>query len=479
LRKTTLFILLAVALAASRLCHIGILWEGDAYPLAAAGQWLDGRVPYRELWFDKPPLLAVAYLMFGAQAGWPLRLFGAAYGLVCCWLAYRLARELWSEREGFAAAVLLGFFFVFDLPSSAIPVASDQLMLAPHLAAVWLAIRKKSFASGLAAGVAFWINPKGALVAAICLLWNPAGAAPLAAGFCTVGAAMALGLAGMGALTAWWDEVWRWGRLYAAAPLPGNPLVNGLVRTLDWAGFHAGAVLAAGVGMLEAGGSSKVPLPNGRGSVRSVSGAIHWLGWVLIALAGVCAGLRFFPRYYFLLLAPVALMAARGWVLCGPKLRIAVLLLLAIPMVRFAPSYASALGDSGWRDSAMDRDSRAAARLVRQRARPGDSLFVWGYRPELYPYTGLRAATMYLDSQPLSGVPADRHLTGSTPLETARAAARRASLPLSTPTLLVDGLGAYNPRLAIGRYADLAGWLAHYREVARTTGTVIWQRMPD
>ncbi|MGA1996303.1 MAG: glycosyltransferase family 39 protein, partial [Bryobacteraceae bacterium] len=203
-----------------------------------------------ELWFDKPPLLAVAYLMFGAQAGWPLRLFGAAYGLVCCWLAYRLARELWSEREGFAAAVLLGFFFVFDLPSSAIPVASDQLMLAPHLAAVWLAIRKKSFASGLAAGVAFWINPKGALVAAICLLWNPAGAAPLAAGFCTVGAAMALGLAGMGALTAWWDEVWRWGRLYAAAPLPGNPLVNGLVRTLDWAGFHAGAVLAAGVGML-------------------------------------------------------------------------------------------------------------------------------------------------------------------------------------------------------------------------------------
>ncbi|MGO9896093.1 MAG: ArnT family glycosyltransferase [Bryobacteraceae bacterium] len=479
MRKTTLFILLAVALAASRLCHIGILWEGDAYPLAAAGQWLDGRVPYRELWFDKPPLLAVAYLMFGAQAGWPLRLFGAAYGLVCCWLAYRLARELWSEREGFAAAVLLGFFFVFDLPSSAIPVASDQLMLAPHLAAVWLAIRKKSFASGLAAGVAFWINPKGALVAAICLLWNPAGAAPLAAGFCTVGAAMALGLAGMGALTAWWDEVWRWGRLYAAAPLPGNPLVNGLVRTLDWAGFHAGAVLAAGVGMLEAGGSSKVPLPNGRGSVRSVSGAIHWLGWVLIALAGVCAGLRFFPRYYFLLLAPVALMAARGWVLCGPKLRIAVLLLLAIPMVRFAPSYASALGDSGWRDSAMDRDSRAAARLVRQRARPGDSLFVWGYRPELYPYTGLRAATMYLDSQPLSGVPADRHLTGSTPLETAQAALRRAALPHSEPTFLVDGLGPYNPRLAIGRYADLAGWLAHYREVARTTGTVIWQRMPD
>jgi hypothetical protein len=220
-------------------------------------------------------------------------------------------------------------------------------------------------------------------------------------------------------------------------------------------------------------------LPNRRGSAGKGGGAIAWLGWVLIALVGVCAGLRFFPRYYFLLLAPIALLASRGWVLSGPKLRIAVLLLLTLPMARFAPSYVRALRDSGWRDSAMDRDSRAAAQLVRQRAHPGDTLFVWGYRPELYPYTGLRAATMYLDSQPLSGVPADRHLTDSTPVETARTATRRAALPLSTPTFVVDGLGPYNPRLAITRYADLSGWLAHYREVARTGGTVIWRRMPD
>jgi hypothetical protein len=359
-------------------------------------------------------------------------------------------------------------------------VASDQLMLAPHLAAVWLAVRNKGFASGVAAGVAFWINPKGALVAAVCLLWNPAGAAWLAAGFCAVGAAMVLGLAGMGALAACWEQVWRWGRLYAAAPLPGNPLVNGLVRTLDWAGFHAGAVLAAVVGWLMwRGESPQAPLPDGRGSVASARGAMQWLGWLLIAMAGVCAGLRFFPRYYFLVLAPVALLAARGWVLCGPKLRIAVLLLLAIPMVRFGPSYARAIGDSTWRDSAMDRDSRAAAQLVRQRARPGDTLFVWGYRPELYVYTGLGAATMYLDSQPLNGVPADRHLTSSMPVETAQAAKRRAALALSTPTFVVDGLGPYNPRLAIGGYADLAGWLAHYREVARTGGAVIWRRLPN
>ena len=44
-----------------------------------------------------------------------------------------------------------------------IPLASDLLMLAPHLAAVWMAYRRRPFWSGVLAGVAFWISPKGAL----------------------------------------------------------------------------------------------------------------------------------------------------------------------------------------------------------------------------------------------------------------------------------------------------------------------------
>jgi hypothetical protein len=66
----------------------------------------------------------------------------------------------------------------------------------------------------------------------------------------------------------------------------------------------------------------------------------------------------------------------------------------------------------------MDRDSRAAAAAVLRLARPGDTLFIWGYRPEIYTYTRLPAATRYLDSQPLTGVPADRHLTQSDPVAT-------------------------------------------------------------
>jgi hypothetical protein len=526
LRQSRLFWwLLAAALVATRMCHSGLLWEGDAYPLAGAQQILHGKALYRDIWFDKPPLLPLAYLLFGALPGWPLRLAGVCYGLLACWIAYAFGRELWSEREGRWAAALLGFSLCFDFPAAAIPVASDLLMLAPHLAAVWLASRRP-FWSGVLAAVAFWINPKGALVALVCVLWNPAGAVAMAAGFAAVSAAMLASLAGTGALAPYWEQVWRWGRLYAASPFEGSPLRNGIMRTLGWAGFHAAIVTAAAWCWIKGGlgndrsvenharvagrkaemtlGSAGLTAPDGaRASRATVLGFIPlgkpeaqrapregavawvvgisrtacWVAWLVLSLAGVAAGLRFFPRYYSLLLPVVVMMGARGFALMKGRARFAVCLLLLIPVIRFAPAYWAAARNSDWRDTAMDRDSRAAAALVRATSKPGDTLFVWGYRPEDYVYTRLPAATMYLDSQPLTGVPADRHLTQSAPVETEAPRNRRAELTRSAPSFILDGLGLYNPRLAIGNYSDLHAWLGNYREVGRTGGTVIYRRV--
>jgi len=454
------------------MCHVSVLWEGDAYPLAAAQQILHGRALYRDLWFDKPPLLALAYLLFGALPGWPLRLAGACYSLAACAVAYAFGRELWSEREGRWAAALLAFSLCFDLPSAAIPVASDLLMLAPHLAAVWLASRRP-FWSGALAAVAFWINPKGALVALVCLLWNPAGAIAIAAGFAAVSATMLACLAGTGALAPYWEQVWRWGRVYAARPFEDSPVRNGIVRTLSWAGFHAGIVTAAAWNAYRCGAG---PRPANRNTEVAVATPWRWLAWIVVSLAGVAAGMRFFPRYYFLLLPVVVMLAARGFALLKGRARFALLLLLLIPLVRFAPAYVTAARGVEWRDTAMDRDSRAAATVVRALSKPGDTLFVWGYRPEDYVYTRLPAATMYLDSQPLTGVPADRHLTQSAPVETELPRERRAELVRSAPTFILDGIDLYNPRLAIGTYPDLQPWLSTYREVGRTAGTVVYRK---
>jgi hypothetical protein len=476
LRNRRLFFLtLAGLVLATRLCHLGILWEGDSYPLAAAGQMLRGKALYREIWFDKPPLLAIGYLLFGAAPGWPLRVADTLYAVLACALAWRFARDLWGEREGIWAAALLGFFLCFDFPSAVIPLASDLLMLAPHLAAVYLAFRRRAFWSGVMAGVAFWINPKGVIVAAACAVWFPSGIPLMLAGFAASGAVILAWLAGTGAAAAYWDEVWRWGRIYAASPFVENPLRNGLVRTAGWMGFHAALVVGA-VWFLMKKGSP--PLLHGPVSSRgSEPGKLPWIAWLLLASVGVAAGMRFFPRYYFLLLPVMVLIAARGFTTLGRRGEYLALLLVMVPLLRFAPGYVFAIRNAGWRDTAMDRDSRAAAQLVRRLARPGDTLFVWGYRPELYTYTDLPAGTIYLDSQMLSGVPADRHLTQSEPVERESAATRREALARTDPTFVVDGLGPYNPRLAIDRYRDLSDWMAHYHPAGRTAETIVYQRI--
>jgi hypothetical protein len=489
------FVLLFALLAATRLCHLGILWAEENLPMAAAQQMVDGKTLYRDAWFDKPPLIAAFYAPLGARPGWPLRLTGALYALLVCWIAYRFARDLWSPIEGAWAGALAGFFLIFDLPSAVIPVASDLLMLAPHLAAVWLAWKRKPFWSGALAAVAFWVSPKGVFVAAACALWNPAGLPLLAAGFASVSAAAAAWLWAAGALPAYWEQVWRWGLLYAGAPLTAHPLRDGLVRSANWAGFHLALVVGALVFLWRARKAQKA----------------RWIAWCALAVIGVTAGLRFFPRYYFLLLAPVVLMASRGFTLlvpCPPERwppqsgsrpgkvavhrswrglvqavtgrgnwRALATLLLLIPAIRFGPRYARlAIGNSDWTDTLMDRDSRQVAALIRKVASKGDTLFVWGYRPELYIYTRIPAANRFLDCQPLTGVPADRHLTDATPLESEAAAARRVELAQAYPTFVADGLSVYNPRLELTRYPELRTWFARYREVARTAYTIIYRR---
>src|SRR3989338_2753963 len=97
-RQTTCY--LVVALACFRLCHIHLLWPDEDYHLAAAIHILNGKVPYRDFWYDKPPLGAIFYLLIGGYSGVSLRLLDAGYILLACYLAYRLARAWWSEAEG-------------------------------------------------------------------------------------------------------------------------------------------------------------------------------------------------------------------------------------------------------------------------------------------------------------------------------------------------------------------------------------------
>src|SRR5262249_9162246 len=141
---------LAAVVTASRLCHVNILWADEDYHLASAIQVLHGKMPYRDFWYDKPPLNLAFYLLFGARTGIALRLPDSAFVILCCGLAFLYER--------YVAAALLAFFLIFYLPSGILSVEPDTLMIAPHLAAVYLAWRGKPLWAGVAAGIAFQLN---------------------------------------------------------------------------------------------------------------------------------------------------------------------------------------------------------------------------------------------------------------------------------------------------------------------------------
>ena len=418
--------------------------------MAAAGEMWRGKLLYTEIWYDKPPLAAAFYMAVGK--GWTLRLAGALFSLCSCMVSFCFARDLFGKAAGLWAAGLLAFFLIFDLPVAVIPIGPDMLMLPFNILAVYLAWSGRVFWAGTVAGVAFFCNAKALFVLAACTLFGAEAIAGFVVPLVIGGGVLWL----QGVWTAYLEQVWIWSSAYAGSTFVQQPLRNGVLRTLSWIGFHSG--LCAGL-------SRHVPW--------------RLLAWLAISFVAVGLGWRFFPRYYLQVL-PAAVILASGGLVRWSRWRYVVLLLLLIPMVRFGRRYVSLAlhGDAEWADTAMDRDSREAGALVKRLAHTGDSMFVWGYRPEVWIYAALPAATRYLDCQALTGVPADRHLTNSVPVTERGTRAARASVAQSRPEFVLDGLTAFNPGLSMNRYPELGGWMSGYREVAHTRSTVIYRRIP-
>jgi hypothetical protein len=438
-------------------------------------------------------------LLWGARAGVLLRLGGAAYVIATAAAAWQFARTKWSEREGLLAACFVALFLTFDLPSAIIPLASDMLLILPHFLAIYFAWRGRAFLSGASAGIGLMCSSKAVFVLAACALWQWRSLPLLLAGFAAPNA-LALGWMFLhGSAAEYYRQVWQWGSIYAANTFVEHPLTEGARRTADWAGFHAALVI---------------------GAIVAMSRDRKWrmAAWIAIAFVGVILGLRFFPRYYFLLLPPMTIAAARGWALfmgrglvinrhrgagypaCGPAFQqvqpaesrpqpelaappsgtrrlaaFALAALLAIPVIRFAPRYLTVARNESWRDLDMDRDSQAAAEKLRALAQSGDTLFVWGFRPDIFIYSGLPAGTRFLESQPISGVLADRHLFSTAAIAPEFTGPNREELIASQPTWIVDGLGVYNPSLALANQSYLAAWLARYKEVDRTNFSILYR----
>jgi hypothetical protein len=462
------FILLFACL---RFAHHQLLWADEDYHLAAAINILHGKVPYRDFWYDKPPLSAFYYLLIGGNWGLLLRALDASYVLVACAVTYRIAKLWWSKTEGLVAALLLSFYLAFYLPSAVIPFAADAVMLLPHLFAVYSCASRQYLWAGVWTGVAFMANINAVFVLAAALVWAFPHAGVIGLGFLIPVLSGAGLLYVSGAWPGYIEQVWRWGLLYASGPPVVHPWLNGLLRTANWAGFHSALVLAA----LLSFETFK------RGLRRRLA------AWIILSYLAVALGGRFAPHYFLQLLPPLAVAASFGVVRAIKERRRMLIVLIAlaalVPLFRFGPRYLTLASEEArgvfprWSDVALDLDSQDAARRLKQKAQRGDTLFVWGYRPDVYVCSRLLSDSRFWDSQPLTGVPADRHLSSTNAIYGGPATRNRVEFARSHPTWVVDGLSLMNPRLAPDKYPELHDWFAHYRVVERTKLSVIYRRI--
>lgn len=177
---------------------------------------------------------------------------------------------------------------------------------------------------------------------------------------------------------------------------------------------------------------------------------------------------------------------------------------LALDWVRGTRSEATA----EWFHERLNREERIVAAVVRglpdredpadqggpEAMRPGgprtraadgsaDYLFVWGYRPDIYYWSGLLPASRYLSTQPLTGVPADVHYFGndykSLVTDEVTAAARIElvrDLEETRPKYILDEIGFFNSDLSIQNYPELREFMKGYKPRGTTGRFFVYLR---
>ena len=143
------------------------------YGVIARG-WLEGSVPYRDLWDNKGPILflwyVAAFKLFGESVVGPrlLAALGTAAAVPFVWDS---ARRLLGSRKGVIAALL--FAIAFANPFLQANANAEILMLLPLAAGFW------AFTLGGRGGSRWWFVLAGVLTA-LAALTKQAAAGPLA-----------------------------------------------------------------------------------------------------------------------------------------------------------------------------------------------------------------------------------------------------------------------------------------------------------
>ncbi len=500
--------LLVVALALPVLTYpLG----GDQGEFAIIGrEILAGAAPYVDQWNPKPPAVFYVYGAAMAVLGYTaaaLRsidlLMFPAVGLSLFWLGGRLA----NRRVGLMALAI--FAAIYFRQSFWTLTQNDGIAILPMVLAAVCAFRALearrwwwAALSGAWSAVALWFKyPFVFFVLALVIghalsvrqrsgdnwrghLWRDALAFVL--GGLVVGLGGMAYLASLGAFEAWVESAF----VTSSYTRQG---FDDIFTSTVWRGSLQAWFTWPYLSIL-------IGWPMLRLLVRRRSTGWHtvWLWW-LGALAALLVQAKGYDYHYLPMVAPLALLAAdaidraANW-LAGrwPALRrwsaaaVVALMFQLILIDVWIPALPYLTGDDDrmtyyqrFRGGAfVASDSLAVTQYLRERTAPRDSLYIWGFRPEVYYLADLRPPTRFIFQYPLVAewYPPEWRQENVDLLW--------AALP---PYVLVvqgdfmpwtTGFDADSRMLLEARYIDLLHWLQfNYQQETQIGSFIVWRRI--
>ncbi len=390
---------------------------------------LRGQTLYVGIWDQKPPLIyllyAAVFSLFGANTA-AIWSFDLGWTLLTCVALYLLGQQLYTAGAGAVAAFAYGVsYYSYTYIYLA---QTDSFMILPLVVAIYCVVRGRGeqgwgwwLVAGVALAVAFWFKytalflllPLGYELLTCTLNWRQRGgkAIALVVGFIVACVPFIVYLVVGGA----WAEFVK--TIVIDQAYDSYGFNRGL---LDALGQRVGGIIVFHIGlwalaMVALAQSLSQPSQSWR---EPVAHRLLWL-WLLGAFIAMLLQHKFFPYHWLPMLAPLALLAARGailalnwagWAQALPHLMpswrsallIAVLLLVIasriikedtqiypqfVTYLSGATSSAEYLGNfdgDGNSPSESASTQQQVADYLRTHTTPTDRIFVWSFTPQIY-----------------------------------------------------------------------------------------------
>lgn len=407
---------------------------------------LDGGTPFVDIWDIKPPpiyyIYATTIAIFGTstEAIHAMNLLFVPIGMVGLFV---IGRQIQDYRVGLWAALLYGVFYFNDGFQNI--SQSDSLATIPTIFAACFTIRAtqakqgspsalgNAFIVGLICGILLWFKPQQyALIVSALIIYQIMGrwreslpAQEKLMALLKEGTAFALGglLTGGTLLLYFWSQgiiqeiliVADATASYNAQGYDLNAFIGNMRQGLvfRWGVWHILFLLMAGWLVIQI-------MTYRQSSSHRLKETTLLLLWVTAGLGFAFVQAKGFDTHWFPMLPPMALMGALMIVYLLDAIpsskrvmslsAIIALGLLAIPAMT---TWGHAWGlitqhqdrytywDTFQANDLKPEQSLAMAQFLQERVQAGDSLYIWGFRPEVYYMAQLRPATRYQAHFPL------------------------------------------------------------------------------